>query len=180
MKKFSIVLFILLNFSHNAQNSLPEWSKGVIWYQIFPERFANGDTVIDPHCRKPMFWSNLSCNDEIIDNSSGFSKGFGKYKVSINSDLLAFYKKLISIRNENECIKTGEQNFLIADNEKNLLAFERKLKDQKVIIIFNSGNTEQKINLPVDFKFGKLYNLLEDKLEESNPNIKANSFMVLK
>jgi len=69
MKKFSIVLFILLNFSLIAQNSPPEWSKGVIWYQIFPERFANSDTVIDPHCRKPMIRSNLSYNAEIIDSA---------------------------------------------------------------------------------------------------------------
>ena len=22
---------------------VPEWAKGIIWYQIFPERFRNGD-----------------------------------------------------------------------------------------------------------------------------------------
>jgi cyclomaltodextrinase / maltogenic alpha-amylase / neopullulanase len=21
----------------------PDWSKGIVWYQVFPERFANGD-----------------------------------------------------------------------------------------------------------------------------------------
>ena len=26
----------------------PEWSKGVVWYQIFPERFSNGDPHNDP------------------------------------------------------------------------------------------------------------------------------------
>lgn len=26
----------------------PEWVKGTVWYQIFPERFANGDTTNDP------------------------------------------------------------------------------------------------------------------------------------
>ncbi|MBO5621151.1 MAG: glycoside hydrolase family 13 protein, partial [Butyrivibrio sp.] len=28
--------------------SYPEWTKGAIYYQIFPERFANGDTSNDP------------------------------------------------------------------------------------------------------------------------------------
>ncbi len=28
---------------------IPEWAKDAIFYQIFPERFANGDTVNDPH-----------------------------------------------------------------------------------------------------------------------------------
>ena len=27
---------------------VPEWAKGVIYYQIFPERFANGDSSNDP------------------------------------------------------------------------------------------------------------------------------------
>jgi glycosidase len=27
---------------------VPEWSKGIVWYQIFPERFRNGDTANDP------------------------------------------------------------------------------------------------------------------------------------
>ncbi|WP_026695022.1 glycoside hydrolase family 13 protein [Peribacillus kribbensis] len=26
----------------------PEWVKDIVWYQIFPERFANGDSSIDP------------------------------------------------------------------------------------------------------------------------------------
>jgi glycosidase len=32
-----------------AQNTdTPQWSKGVVWYQIFPERFSNGDPGNDP------------------------------------------------------------------------------------------------------------------------------------
>jgi glycosidase len=26
----------------------PQWSKGIVWYQIFPERFSNGDPTNDP------------------------------------------------------------------------------------------------------------------------------------
>jgi cyclomaltodextrinase / maltogenic alpha-amylase / neopullulanase len=28
---------------------VPEWAKGVVWYQVFPERFANGNTGNDPY-----------------------------------------------------------------------------------------------------------------------------------
>jgi glycosidase len=32
-----------------AQNNLaPQWSKGIVWYQVFPERFNNGDPANDP------------------------------------------------------------------------------------------------------------------------------------
>lgn len=39
---------ILSSIISYPQNNLPEWAKGVVWYQIFPERFANGDTNNDP------------------------------------------------------------------------------------------------------------------------------------
>lgn len=48
MKRIFILFFLLLNFIVIAQNKLPDWAKGVVWYQIFPERFANGDTTNDP------------------------------------------------------------------------------------------------------------------------------------
>jgi cyclomaltodextrinase / maltogenic alpha-amylase / neopullulanase len=55
MKKqiFTTALFVqlLLVFASRstAQNSFtPQWSKGIVWYQIFPERFNNGDPTNDP------------------------------------------------------------------------------------------------------------------------------------
>lgn len=40
------VLCILL--SCKADSGAPDWSREVVWYQIFPERFANGDPSNDP------------------------------------------------------------------------------------------------------------------------------------
>lgn len=41
--------FYFLITGLNAQQIVvPEWSKGVLWYQIFPERFSNGDKSNDP------------------------------------------------------------------------------------------------------------------------------------
>jgi cyclomaltodextrinase len=34
--------------SEQQNTSVPEWAKHVVWYQIFPERFRNGDTTNDP------------------------------------------------------------------------------------------------------------------------------------
>ena len=34
--------------SNNDISKVPEWSKEVVWYQIFVERFSNGDTTNDP------------------------------------------------------------------------------------------------------------------------------------
>ncbi|RYG46679.1 MAG: alpha-amylase [Chitinophagaceae bacterium] len=48
---FKHLFFIFLTASSlaNAQNDFtPNWSKGTTWYQIFPERFHNGDPSNDP------------------------------------------------------------------------------------------------------------------------------------
>ena len=53
--KSSLTFLITLLFSFNLaypQVNTPEWAKGIVWYQIFPERFANGDTTNDPEASK--------------------------------------------------------------------------------------------------------------------------------
>lgn len=46
---FSIALGINTSlFSQTKIGSVPEWAKKVVWYQIFPERFSNGDATNDP------------------------------------------------------------------------------------------------------------------------------------
>ncbi|QQS36524.1 MAG: glycoside hydrolase family 13 protein [Ignavibacteriales bacterium] len=61
MKKIFIrilITFVFYNFNLFSQTDegnpmskndfVPEWAKKVVWYQIFPERFRNGDTSNDP------------------------------------------------------------------------------------------------------------------------------------
>lgn len=40
--------FFSQTFSQKDISIVPEWAKTVVWYQIFPERFCNGDTTNDP------------------------------------------------------------------------------------------------------------------------------------
>jgi glycosidase len=47
----SLLLLTSIQFSaqpNNQTNLIPEWAKKAIWYQIFPERFSNGDESNDP------------------------------------------------------------------------------------------------------------------------------------
>ena len=50
MRKFCLtIVSTCLLFSVQAQEvQVPEWAKSAIWYQIFPERFRNGDPSNDP------------------------------------------------------------------------------------------------------------------------------------
>lgn len=44
--------------------SYPEWAKGAVYYQIFPERFANGDTRNDPPNTQP--WGTLPTRENYM------------------------------------------------------------------------------------------------------------------
>jgi cyclomaltodextrinase / maltogenic alpha-amylase / neopullulanase len=54
IQSFVLLLFFLSGLSEIifSQPAVPDWAKGVVWYQIFPERFANGDTANDPEASK--------------------------------------------------------------------------------------------------------------------------------
>lgn len=45
---FSIVLIFTHFLQGNQGNPTSEWAKDAVWYQIFPERFFNGDSSNDP------------------------------------------------------------------------------------------------------------------------------------
>ncbi len=55
MKLLILVLVLItkilpqsLDSEMNKKSFVPEWAKSAIWYQIFPERFRNGDQLNDP------------------------------------------------------------------------------------------------------------------------------------
>ena len=98
----------------------------------------------DPYDRKPMIWSELNYDDEIISPESGFSKGLGRYKVAVNQDLLDFYKKMISIRKSSQAFTCGTTNFIFHDDSTSTFAFSRKFNSDhenvQFIIVFNLGD----------------------------------------
>ena len=52
MKRIKCILFLLLfvfivSPNNFTQDKFPKWARGIVWYQIFPERFADGDTAND-------------------------------------------------------------------------------------------------------------------------------------
>jgi glycosidase len=73
MKNTFIVLLILLSSFVSAQSKIPDWAKGVVWYQIFPERFANGDASNDPEAEKVFI------NDRAIPDGWSITKWTGNW-----------------------------------------------------------------------------------------------------
>jgi cyclomaltodextrinase len=80
LSRLLLVTVIVIPTVLQAQHIVPEWAKDVVWYQIFPERFANGDRQNDPPVTEPWggkpepknyFGGDLQ---GIIDHQSHFSK----------------------------------------------------------------------------------------------------------
>ena len=62
MQRISLIGFVILLLSPFSVSwaQAPEWSNGLVWYQIFPERFRNGDLTNEPNkerARGPEGWS---------------------------------------------------------------------------------------------------------------------------
>ncbi len=47
-KNYFIILIVLFSTAGFTKNSIPEWAKGAVWYQILPERYLNANTSNDP------------------------------------------------------------------------------------------------------------------------------------
>ena len=94
---FTLLIFILFTKINFSQNDFPDWAEGIVWYQIFPERFANGDTLNDPTAdkvfinskRKPGNWkitrwtsnwfeqSDLNNNSKRNSGNSIYNRRYG-------------------------------------------------------------------------------------------------------
>ena len=108
----------------------------------------------DPDCRKPVIWSDISYEDE--------RAAFDPVKirpvdiVRVDTALLSFYKDLCKMRIENPVLVYGDLTFSVADDQKMVLAYDRKLSNEEVIVVFNRSHNPQTVKVPVknngDFK----------------------------
>ncbi len=144
----------------------------------------------DPHDRKPMIWDNLKYDNEKITAASGFKKGLGTYKVEQNKDLLNFYKKIISIHDENPVLQKGDLKFVYSNNNKKTFAFERNLDNEKILALFNIGNESDSLEITLGkykYPYEELLTHETGTIQGSADfpgkmeiNIPSNSFLIYK
>jgi len=105
MKYIFIVFVLLYSLNISAQTSTafnkpPEWSKSVIWYQLFVERFCNGDRnndpVIDnaPNGWKITPWTQNWYKQDEWEKRSGMSFNETIQQRRYGGDLLGILNKL--------------------------------------------------------------------------------------
>lgn len=101
----------------------------------------------DPDNRKPVIWDEYTYENETL-NVSGDE--IYNDKVEINKDIFSFYKKLISIRKNNQELVYGDVNYIIANDEHNVFAYSRNYKDSTSYIVFNLNTSKENIMIDID------------------------------
>jgi oligo-1,6-glucosidase len=100
--------------------------------------------------RSPMAWSN-SINAGFCPTAKPWLKANEKYKLGINvadnekdpESILNYYKKLISLRNNDEILQYGE--FVLHQSNKNLIVYSRVLDNHEYFVIINLSKKNIKI-----------------------------------
>jgi cyclomaltodextrinase / maltogenic alpha-amylase / neopullulanase len=128
----------------------------------------------DPYCRKPMLWDEIDYEDE---TDGTINSNNNKYRVKRDNELFEWYKKIIKIRKENRVLSRGHFREVMADNEKDIIAYERFDESEYILVIINnSENKSDKIKIFINEKNIKLCDLISGKeyMVENDGEFKIN------
>jgi glycosidase len=93
----------------------------------------------DPDDRKPMLWSDRRYDDEV---AHPFGRPRRRDQVAPDTALFRVYRELIGLRKENlRLLVDGKLNWLLTDDQRGLLVYDRVLGDQRAIVAFNVSET---------------------------------------
>ena len=88
--------------------------------------------------------------------------------MEFDQDLFDFYKKLIGIRNKYPVFRHGSWKMILTDDEKDVLAMERRYKDDFAIVVINNSEKSQQVNISVTSAGKEVTDILNDKNYEIN------------
>ena len=98
----------------------------------------------DPDCRKPMVWQDIAYEPESTNPDGSLRE---PDTVAVNTDLLAFYRKMIGIRKEHPALLNGSYRTVLADDDRGLVVFERAAGTERMWVVLNNGRTSQRVRL---------------------------------
>ena len=114
----------------------------------------------DPYCRKPMLWKEFLYDDE--KNPSHINQN-EVYSQKVDSDLFEWYKKLIRIRLENKTLVYGKFREVFADNERDVIAYERVIEDQLIIVVINNSfNSWENVEFETNYQDERFIDLVTE------------------
>jgi len=101
----------------------------------------------DPDCRKPIVWEDLSYEDEHAAFDPEKSRPVDV--VIPDTALKSFYIRLCAMRKANPVLVYGDLNFSVADDQKMVLAYERTMGNDAIVVVFNRSDSTRIVNVPV-------------------------------
>ena len=114
----------------------------------------------DPYCRKPMLWKEFLYDNE--KNPSHINQN-EVYEQRVDSDLFEWYKKLIRIRLENKTLVYGKFREVFADNERDVIAYERVIEDQLIIVVINNSfNSWENVEFETNYQDERFIDLVTE------------------
>ena len=114
----------------------------------------------DPYCRKPMLWKEFLYDNE--KNPSHINQN-EVYEQKVDSDLFEWYKKLIRIRLENKTLVYGKFREVFADNERDVIAYERVIEDQSIIVVINNSfNSWENVEFETNYQDERFIDLVTE------------------
>jgi cyclomaltodextrinase / maltogenic alpha-amylase / neopullulanase len=113
----------------------------------------------DPDCRKPMLWDDIIYEDEQTAYDPENHRRTDVVRPDI--ELRNFYGKLCRMRKENPVLIYGSLTFSVANDKMMVLAYNRVLGNDEIVVIFNRSDSMRTINVPVG-KDGDFEDLLSE------------------
>ncbi len=116
----------------------------------------NGDEVgmwgaDDPDERKPLVWADLRYDDETADP---LGRPRHRDRVVPDTALFRVYQNLIALRKQHlRLFVDGSLRWLLTDDAKGVLAYERALGDERAIIAFNNSDATREVSMVADGKY---------------------------
>lgn len=99
---------------------------------------------------KPMLWKEFVYEKETYSTIRPDLSD--QCENAVDEELLRLYWQLNKIRRENPALQKGEYKLVLADDEKNILAFTRQFDRNEVLVVFNHGDVRQTLEIGVSWK----------------------------
>jgi cyclomaltodextrinase / maltogenic alpha-amylase / neopullulanase len=90
----------------------------------------------DPHNRRPMLWPELQPYGDAPDNA-------------IMTDLHAWYRSAIALRNAHPALRVGSFRTVFADDALDVWAFVRESAGEELLVVASMNDQAQRVPLPI-------------------------------
>ena len=98
----------------------------------------------DPDDRMPMVWPDLAYEPQTHDP---LGRPRLRDDVAFDSSLYNFYQRIIDLRKTHPALRRGTFEVFLADDERSVLAFQRILGDEVLVIVLNRSEEAHSLRL---------------------------------